>query len=61
MPGKYSMIEEYVKPFRKGREKCFTRRDIIMATVMWESELEKALKRAQSEDKSVLIFFHNPH
>ncbi len=32
-----------------------------MANVMWETELEKALKRAKAENKAALIFFHNPH
>jgi hypothetical protein len=28
--------------------------------IRWESDMKKALERAASESKSVLIFFHNP-
>jgi hypothetical protein len=28
--------------------------------IQWETDLKKALARAGSEGKSVLLFFHNP-
>ncbi len=28
--------------------------------IQWETDLKKALKRADTEGKSVLLFFHNP-
>lgn len=28
--------------------------------ILWEKEMEKALERARTEGKPVLLFFHNP-
>jgi hypothetical protein len=28
--------------------------------ILWEKELDKALARARTENKPVLVFFHNP-
>lgn len=37
------------------------RKDVHVAgKIQWETDLKKALKRAESEVKFVLIFFHNP-
>jgi hypothetical protein len=29
-------------------------------TISWETDIEKALKRAKSKDLPILLFFHNP-
>ena len=35
--------------------------EVVMAvTIQWETELDKALSRAKSENKQVLLDFFNP-
>lgn len=36
------------------------RRTIMASGIAWETELDKALSRAKSEDKEVLLDFYNP-
>jgi hypothetical protein len=32
----------------------------LSGNIRWETDLKKALERAGFEEKSVLLFFHNP-
>ncbi len=31
-----------------------------MGMIQWETDLKRALERAGSEKKTILLFFHNP-
>ena len=36
------------------------RENSLAGMIQWETDLDKALARAGSEGKSILMFFHNP-
>jgi hypothetical protein len=46
---------------RYGEGKFLRRKEVVMAgTIEWETGLERALERAKSENKPVLLDFFNP-
>ena len=42
------------------REKLEEEEMPMAGMIQWETDLKKALERADSEKKTVLLFFHNP-